>query len=136
MYYVYNCIKDTCRLIMQRKFINLSHKWHYPWVIEHFMKMDNSQTIKKIDKLIKNLFDDNILQFKKNSHSNAIIKKAKLQFNVNKLIFSCFLSNDVLHTQCLDNTLYMYSKNKEHYKYYKNEVIVYCNTCKIFINSE
>ena len=136
VYYVYNCMKHTCRLIMQQKFINLSHKWHYPWVIEHFAKINNSQTIKQIDELIKKLFDDNVLQFRRNSYSNAIIKESKLRFNTNKMIFSCFLSNDVLHTQCLNNVLYMYSKNKQHSKYYKNEVTVYCNNCKIFFNSK
>ena len=99
------------------------------------MKIDNLQVMKQIDTLLKKLFDNDTLQFNKNSYSNAIIKITKLQFNMNNMIFSCFFSNDVIHTKCLNNALYMYSKNKRHYKYYQSEVTVYCDKCKIFINS-
>ena len=135
MYCVFTCMKDTCREIMKQKYINLSHKWNYPWVIEHLIKINKLLIIEKVDTLLKKTFDTKILTFNKTAYSNAIIKTSKLRFNINNMLFSCFFTDDVIHSKCLKNALYMYSKNKTHYKYYSDEVTIYCNNCKIFINS-
>ena len=141
-YVRYNCFDSDCQQQAQYIFITLSNVYKRPWL---FNKMDilSANLMKQLDDFIDDLLFNKVIhinnkcKLKNITHNdNGIIEHKSLRWNDNNYTFTCFLKNNIIHTQCNNNALTLLLKKKSHKFACKGLFVMKCAQCKPMILHE